>query len=129
MRPRVLLVDDEPAILEALSLALGRPTADAPEIETVTSAKDALDRLAAGAFAMVIADYRMPGMDGVELLEKVRADYPQTVRGLLTGFHDLDIAVAASERASVHYYLQKPWDTEELREVVREAVRGAWKTS
>lgn len=122
MTARVLVVDDDPDILTALHLVLSTDPKDPPSVDTARSGAEALERVGEGEYAMVLADYRMPGMDGVALLEEVRRRAPKTVRGLLTGFHELDIALAAVEKASVHYYLQKPWENAELRAVVREAV-------
>lgn len=122
MTSRVLVVDDDPDILTALHLVLSTDPKEPHAVDTARSGAEALAQVAQAEYAMVLADYRMPGMDGVTLLEEVRRRSPKTVRGLLTGFHELDIALAAVEKASVHYYLQKPWENAELRTVVREAV-------
>lgn len=121
MTARILVVDDDADILEAVRLVLATDTREPLQVDTARSGADALERLASTEYAFVLADFRMPGMDGIALLDEVRSRAPRTVRGLLTGFHELDIALAAVERASVHYYLQKPWDNAELRAVVREA--------
>lgn len=122
MTARVLLVDDDPDVLEALRLVLASDAREPLVVDTARSGGEALGLLDRGEYAFVLADFRMPGMDGVLLLEEVRRRAPRTVRGLLTGFHELEIALAAMEKASVHYYLQKPWENAELRTVVREAV-------
>lgn len=120
MSARVLFVDDDADILDALRLALEGE--GAPEVSTARSGAEALERMRGGDVAFVLADYRMPGMDGVTLLEEVKRRHPRVVRGLLTGFHELEIALSAVEKAAVHYYLQKPWENAELRAVVREAL-------
>lgn len=122
MSARVLVVDDDADVLAAIQLVLATDPHDPPTVDTARSGAEALDRLAENDYALVVADFRMPGMDGVDLLQEVRRRAPATVRALLTGFHELDIALAAVERASVHYYLQKPWENAELRTVVREAL-------
>lgn len=116
---RLLLVDDDADVLEALRLTLAETV---PSIDAVRSGAEALELLARQDYAMVLADYRMPGMDGIELLAEVRARHPAVVRALLTGFHELDIALGAVERGGAQYYLQKPWDNNELRQVVGHAV-------
>ena len=65
--------------------------------------------------ALVLADQRMPGMTGVELLESARALYPKAKRALLTAYADTDAAIAAINQAQIDYYLQKPWDPPEER--------------
>jgi thioredoxin reductase (NADPH) len=65
--------------------------------------------------ALVLADQRMPGMTGVELLESARVLYPKAKRALLTAYADTDAAIAAINQAQIDYYLQKPWDPPEER--------------
>lgn len=124
---RILLVDDEPAVLEALALTLKRAREFRAEVETASNGDAALAKLASSSFHLVLADHRMPGMTGVELLARVRAEHPNVVRALITGLNDVDIAVDAMERARVHYYVQKPWDNDELRLTISEALQGGWK--
>lgn len=121
---RILVVDDEPAVLKALAAALER-TRDLPcEVSQAASAEEALDLLDDGSFDLVLADYRMGEMNGAELLARVREQSPGTRRALITGYVDLDIAMEAMEKANVHYYIQKPWDNQDLRFTVREALEG-----
>ena len=67
------------------------------------------------ALALVLADQRMPGMTGVELLESARELFPKAKRALLTAYADTDAAIDAINRAQIDYYLQKPWDPPEER--------------
>jgi len=104
-RPRLLLVDDEPHVLEGLALFLRRRF----EIVARTNAAAALSALDdEGPFAAVVADLRMPGMNGVEMLAEVRRRSPSTSRVLLTGHGDVDAAAAAVNDAAVHRFLTKP---------------------
>ncbi len=125
--PRILLVDDEPDVLEALALALRRAKEFQAVVDTATSGPSALERVARDKYHVVIADHRMPGMTGVELLHRIGATNPDIVRILITGYADLDVAVDAVDRARVHYYIQKPWSNDELRLTVLEALSGRWK--
>lgn len=120
MNQRVLLVDDEPDILRSLHAIL---TAEAPgwEVRTCSSPTDALGMLE--GVHLVVADHRMPGMTGVELLARIHAASPNVVRVLLTAHADLDIALSAIEQAHVHYYLRKPWDSLELPGLLRRIAR------
>jgi two-component system, sensor histidine kinase and response regulator len=105
---RVLIVDDDPALLHALSdtLHLRMP---AVTVETSESAPAALERLRATEYDAVIADIKMPGMDGLELLGRIRDLRPETPTLLITGHGEHDLAVQAL-RGGAHDYVQKPID-------------------
>src|SRR5262245_53404510 len=77
--------------------------------------------VAARPIDLILTDQRMPRMTGVQLLEWVREHSPKTVRLLMTGYAELDDAVEAINRGHVYYYLLKPWRTEELLQVLRNA--------
>ncbi len=117
--PRVLFVDDEANILHSVRRVMRK--ADV-EIETTTDAEEALRMVEADAFAVVVSDQRMPRMEGVELLEKVRVHSPDTVRIILTGYADVQASVDAINKGAVYRYLNKPWEDDDLRNTVRQAV-------
>ncbi|MEV6347297.1 response regulator [Actinoplanes sp. NPDC051851] len=118
-KPLVLLVDDEEAVLETLSLQLGRDY----KIMTAADGEQALTVLGEhGPAAAVISDMRMPRMNGIELLRRVQMEYPSTTRVLHTGYGDMATAVAAINSGGVYRYLPKPADTEALRGALRESV-------
>lgn len=102
---RILCIDDEPNVLEGLALHLGRRW----KVTTATSGSQALAILVReGPFSVVMSDMRMPGMDGVELLTRVRRDAPETVRVLLTGQADLEAAIHAVNEGQIFRFLTKP---------------------
>ncbi|HEX2733580.1 MAG TPA: HD domain-containing phosphohydrolase [Polyangiaceae bacterium] len=103
---RVICVDDEPDVLNGLMLHLRRKY----EVDVATSGLDALTKLAGMGDppAVVISDMRMPGMNGAELLSKVRERYPDTTRILLTGHADVPSAAAAINEGQVFRFLTKP---------------------
>lgn len=117
-RPRILLVDDEPRVLSALRRGLRR---ERVEIESAGSAEEALGLLAAGEFALVISDHKMPGMSGVEFLAKVRREWPSTERVLLSGW-SFEIPAEELGAAGLFAMLPKPWDDSEIRDTIRRAV-------
>lgn len=119
---RILVVDDEPDVVQALANTLERARRIDCQVETALSGEEALEAIDADGFDLVLADYRMEGMNGAELLARVQERDPDVPRLLITGYVDLDIAVEAMEEADIHYYLQKPWKNEDLRLTVREAL-------
>ena len=140
MKPRVLCVDDEPNVLHGLRLSL-RKTCEVSTAESGEAALEVLarsntehsdtehsdieqsdtDEGARAAFDVIVSDMRMPGMDGAELLSRVRSEHPEVVRILLTGQADLDAAIAAINEAKVFRFLTKPCSPELLIETVGEA--------
>jgi HD-like signal output (HDOD) protein/CheY-like chemotaxis protein len=117
--PRVLFVDDEPAILAGLSRML-RPLRHEIQSEFVGSGVEALERLLKEPFDVVIADIRMPGMDGAALLEAVQRLHPHVIRIVLSGHADVSAALRAVPVA--HQFLAKPCDAATLRDVITRAV-------
>lgn len=105
MTARILLVDDEPNVLSGLRRNLhGRF-----EFATANGGAEALEKLGDGTgFGVVLSDMRMPGMDGVELLEAVRTRAPDVVRLMLTGNADQETAVKAVNRGAIFRFLNKP---------------------
>jgi diguanylate cyclase (GGDEF)-like protein len=112
------VVDDEPdVILEPLRLLLSGEF----EVLTADSAAAAEAVLARRPVDVVLADQRMPGRTGVQLLEWVRRHHPRTVRLLMTGHVEVEDAVEAINRGHVYYYVAKPWRTGELLQLLRNA--------
>lgn len=107
----VLVVDDEPNILSAMR-RLFRATGW--RILTAGDGQEALALLAKEPINAVLSDMRMPGMDGVQLLERVRLAWPHVARLLLTGQADLGSTIAAINRGCLHRYIAKPWNDDEL---------------
>jgi len=117
--PRILIVDDEEAILETMSFTF----MDTYEVFTSTDAQQALRMLDEHApIACVITDQRMPGMTGVEFLVEVYKRHPDTTRIMLTGFADAAATIQAINDGHVYAYVNKPWEPDELKQIVRRAV-------
>ena len=118
-RARILIVDDEEAILETMSFTFE----DEYDVLTATSAREALAALAANApVATVITDQRMPEMTGVEYLAQVCERHPSTTRIILTGYADGDAMVRAINEGHVYAYVTKPWEPDDLKQLVHRAV-------
>ncbi len=115
----ILIVDDEPLILNALK----RLFIDSPfQVLTCSDPLNALKLIGEIDFAVVISDYRMPGISGIELLSRVKVLKPETVRILLTGFADLSIAIDAINLGEVFRFIPKPWDDSDLLRCVGDGV-------
>lgn len=116
--PRILIVDDEEAILETLSFTF----MDDYEVLTTSDPASALSILEANQpVAVIITDQRMPGMTGVELLRRVYERFPETVRIILTGFADTEATIKAINDGHIYGYVNKPWEPDELKAMVRRA--------
>ena len=113
-----MAVDDDVNVLEAVVQDLRRQYGATYRIMRAASAQAALDTLAQlktrqEPVALICSDQRMPGMTGVEFLERSRELYPDTRRVLLTAYADTEAAIQAINSARIHYYLNKPWDPPE----------------
>lgn len=119
MKHTVLFVDDEPNILKALSRLFRFENV---EVLTAANPEEALKVLQAHPAQVVVSDQRMPTMTGVDFLEKVRERHPGIVRMMLTGYTDMEIAVEAINRGQVYRLITKPWNDDELRIAIRQAI-------
>jgi HD-like signal output (HDOD) protein/CheY-like chemotaxis protein len=115
-----LFVDDEQNILDGLRRML-RPMAKEWRCQFVTSGEQALRILAGEHVDVVVSDMRMPGMDGAELLRRVRALHPDTVRFVLSGHAERDDILAAV--GPIHQFMQKPCESEALRAALARVTR------
>jgi FixJ family two-component response regulator len=118
MERTLLLVDDEENITSALMRSLRQ---DGYRILRANSGEAGLELLAQNRVGVIISDQRMPGMNGVEFLGKVKDSYPDTVRIVLSGYTELNSVTDAINRGSVYKFLTKPWEDDLLRANVEEA--------
>lgn len=119
MTHRILCVDDEPNILQAYERLLRRYF----PIETAVGSEAGLAAMREkGPYAVVVSDMRMPVMDGVQFLAKVREHSPDTVRIMLTGQADMDDAIAAVNEGNIFRFLTKPCPTDLLRRSLEAAL-------
>ena len=117
MRHRVLYVDDDEPNLYVFEAACANDF----DVRTATSAALALAIMRQEEVAVLLTDQRMPDTTGVELAARVRDEFPDTIRMLVTAYSDLDSAIDAINWGQVHRYLRKPWDIRELRTTLNEA--------
>jgi len=111
----ILVVDDEPASLRALRRTL------APHYPVLTAdgGAQALAALRRETVSLVVTDHRMPELSGIEMLARSRAEHPDVVRIVLTGYAEVEALIQAINEGAVFYYLTKPWEPHELLLAVR----------
>ena len=132
-KPVMLTVDDDPAVSRAVARDLRRHYGEAHRIVRAESGADALEtlkqlKLRGETVAMLVADYRMPQMTGIEFLEQAMDLYPSARRVLLTAYADTHAAIDAINVVDLDHYLLKPWDPpEEKLYPVIDALLDAWK--
>jgi CheY-like chemotaxis protein len=114
----VLLVDDDPSMLTFHQKLLG---SEGYRILKATSAREGFDVLARHHVDVVVADYMMPEMDGIEFLKRVRQLYPRTVRLMLSGASDMHSLIATINEGAIYKFLEKPASARPFRQALRDA--------
>lgn len=115
MNEKILFVDDEPAVLEGYKRALHKDF----HPDLAGSGEEAISAMTNnGGYAVVVSDMRMPGMDGVQLLSRVRELSPDTVRVMLTGNADIESAMNAVNQGHIFRFLTKPCDVANLKQTL-----------
>jgi PAS domain S-box-containing protein len=121
-KPRILYVDDEVDNLQSFR-ALFRKEFD---IRVTESAKEALDMLRREPIDVLVSDQRMPGMTGVELLERAAAEFPEVLRFMLTGFSDFDPLVDAINNGRIQGYFSKPLNPDEIKDRIQKGLENIY---
>jgi response regulator RpfG family c-di-GMP phosphodiesterase len=116
-KPPILLVDDEPEMLFSLKGLLRREF----ELYTAESGAEAMEILGQHEIHVVMTDQRMPEMSGVQLVRRVKNEYPEAIRIVFTGYADIKSVVEAINKGGLWRYITKPWDPDELVDVLHEA--------
>ena len=115
---RILIVDDEQNVLSALR----RELHGGYQVETFDRPEDALEHCANAQFDLVIADYKMPGMDGIEFLKRFGKLQPDAARLVLSGQADFGAVIGAINEAHIYRFIAKPWDSSELAATMAQAL-------
>ncbi|TWU16334.1 response regulator [Allorhodopirellula heiligendammensis] len=118
-KPSILIVDDEPDVLFSLTGLLRRDF----QVFTAKSGAEAMKVMAEQDVHVIMTDQRMPSMTGTELMGKVRAEHPDAVRIIFTGYADTRAVVDAINSGELYRYISKPWDPDDLIEVLRDAAQ------
>lgn len=116
-RGQLLVIDDEEDILKALHRQFRRDY----DVHSAKSADDGYRIMTQIPIQVIISDQRMPGMSGSEFFSRVKGDFPDAMRLLLTGYADIQAVITAINDGNIFRYITKPWDPIELDTIVREA--------
>src|SRR5712672_3139792 len=134
-RTAILTVDDDPGVSRSIARDLRQRYGEQHRIVRAESGDAALDalkemRLRGDEVAVILADYRMPQMNGIEFLEEAMKTYPAARRVLLTAYADTDAAIEAINVVDLDHYLLKPWDPpEEKLYPVVDSLIDMWRNS
>jgi len=115
----VLYVDDEPANTAAFRAAFRRDG----NILTANSVNESMEILKRESVDLLITDHRMPESTGFELLMQMADDFPDVNRVMVSAYADLDLVKTALNVGRVRWFLEKPWDPEEIRQIIRQTFR------
>lgn len=115
----ILYVDDEEHNLISFKAVFRKEY----EIHTATSGEEGIEIIRNHPVDLIITDQRMPGMTGIQFLERVVPEYPDTIRMILTGFSDVEAIIGAINTGRVFRYITKPWDENDLRMTIENARR------
>src|SRR3954452_20443935 len=134
-RPVLMTVDDDVSVSRSVARDLRRRYGENYRVVRAEDPQQALDalrevKLRGDPVAAILADYRMPGMNGIEFLEQAMDLFPRARRAVLTAYADTDAAIQAINVVDVDFYLLKPWDPpeEKLYPVVDQMIQ-AWQDS
>ena len=121
MPETVLFVDDQESVLKRIKKLFEN---EPYHLLFARSASEALSLMEKGDKpTVVVSDQKMEGMSGLELLERVKKQAPDTMRLMITGYDDIQVAIQAINKVGLYRYILKPWDNEDLKQAVRDAVR------
>lgn len=119
IKPKIqlLYVDDEAENLASFKATFRRFY----DVFTASSAKDGEAILAVNEIDIILTDQRMPEKTGVEFLESIIEKYPDPIRILVTGYSDIDAVISAVNKGQIYKYIQKPWETEYMKNLIDKA--------
>ena len=115
----ILVVDDDPETLVSLFLSLKHCNLSNKVIIAKT-AEAGIEQLKERNFCLVISDYRLPGMDGISFLSYIKEKYPKTTRILITAYPNSVLKEEASTKASVKFFIEKPWVSKDLTKIMQQ---------
>lgn len=124
-KPKILIVDDEEIVIKGTTKILQRENY---ELDSAFSGEEALAKMKTNSYDLVITDLMMPGINGIEVLKRIKADYPDVLVVMFTGYATVESAREALKLGAFDY-IPKPFTPDELREVVKNAIEAKEKKS
>lgn len=118
-KAQILLVDDEPKVINALKRVLNNPEYI---LLSTTSSEEAIKIVQNNNLDMIICDQRMPNISGIDVLKHAKKFLPDAIRILITGSSDINVAISAINEGSIYYFFSKPWNNEEINQVVKQGL-------
>lgn len=118
-KPSILVVDDEVGILKSIRRTLHKMDV---ELTLLDKPEKAIEILSQRKFDVVLSDMKMPNINGADLLAQVAKQQPDSFRIILSGYADIESMLAAINHGKVHRYLKKPWNNDELMEVINDGI-------
>lgn len=115
----ILVVDDQVEVLNMLRRQLSKEY----NVILANSGEEALDSLKKESVSVILSDQRMPKMDGVSFLNEAKKIKPEAVRIMITGYADIEATVGAVNQAGIYQYISKPFEPEDLKEIIKKAVK------
>jgi len=115
----ILIVDDEEMILKSICRVL---RSEDYQILTAENGEKGLAILKNHDVHLVVSDQRMPGMNGIDFLKRIKKDYPQILTIMLTGNAEIEVAMNAINEAGIYKFILKPWDDNNLKVTIRRAL-------
>jgi len=118
---KVLIVDDEETLTWSMARSLSKDK-DKYEVIIANNGKEALNLLKKNPIDLVISDIRMPDINGLDLLVKIKKEYPQTRVIIMTAYGSFDVQKEANRRGSL-YYIEKPFEISDIRKIMKSLLR------
>jgi response regulator RpfG family c-di-GMP phosphodiesterase len=116
---KILCIDTDPKILKSLTRLFHE---DPFSILTASTAAEGIELLSRDTVSVILSDNMLPGMTGIELLELAKSISPDSIRILMTGLADPDVAIAAINKGEIFKFIMKPWDNDEIRRIVCDSI-------
>jgi len=120
---KILIVDDEVEVLDALTITLKMANQFKSDISIAEDGEEALTELEKHDFDLILSDYMIPKIDGINLLKRAKEKNPNIIRILITGKLDYQVAREAIKNADVDHLIEKPWSDDELRYLIHGALK------
>ncbi len=119
-KKRIIVIDDDKSVLRAFALILKK---DGYDVDTAESGREAMEKVEAGKYNAALIDFRLPDIDGTDLLHKIQKIHPEVAKIIITGFPSLETGMKSVD-VGADAYLVKPVKPEDLLIIIREKIKS-----